>query len=399
MRRRLLIPLLLLLALFGGAPGVGAQSEGTGTISGTVSGPDEGGPPPGLEVELLFLPDGQGPPQITRQPLGADGTFLFDNVDPSPNHRYLVRVTLEGEENFSDLIAFPPGENQQQVSLRLLARTTDASALSLPSTSAILDVRPEGWVVVILYRFVNGGERVIVNLTDPPVVIPLPAEATDLRFADDSFGPGLVELSDGFAYTGPFPPGELPFAFSYTLPYRAGTDDLVLPFLPAASPIRVLVPTIGSERTSENLRYVGEQEVSGVRFDEFEGAAGTIEARLHFEELPPPAAGTGIEPVRQPLVLPISPLERAPWWLPLLPVGVAVGALALYLWRREPVLPGERRATLRERRDRLVVDLAALESRFEEGQMGEQSYRRQRAALRGELRALLAREIDPAETD
>ena len=159
--RSLLLSLLLLAALLGGALPAAAQ-EGAGVIEGQVTLPP-GVAPDSLQAELLFLPNGQGPPVITPQPLGADGSFRYTGVDTAPQHRYLVRVKLNEEDNYSELLAFEPDETNKTLTLRIFERTEDASALQPPDVSYILDTRPGGWVVGALYTYINAGEKIIEN--------------------------------------------------------------------------------------------------------------------------------------------------------------------------------------------------------------------------------------------
>lgn len=386
-----LLALLLTLCL---ARPVAAQGEGT--VEGEVTMPAGAPLPEGLEVELLFLPNGQGPPVIKSAPLPADGTFRFTGVDSAPQHRYLVRVKLDGEDNFSDLLAFESGQRTLQVTLRLLERTTDASALVLPQVNMILDARPEGWMVVALYRYENQGEQIIQNEQRPPVRLTLPAEASGLQFGEALRPAGLIELPDGFAYSGPFMPGETPVVFSYLLPYEAGTQQLTLPLSAAPARLRLFVPELGQRTEVAGLRALGVQEgVEGRLFQVFEGEAlaATEPLTLRLEGLPPaPTPEAGSEPRPDgPRVAPISPLERLPWWAPLIPVGMALLALGLYLAVRPLPSQAAQRAALRQRRDALIAEIASLDIRFESGAMGEQSHARQRAALKAELKGLLRR--------
>lgn len=67
------------------------HAQETGVIEGQVIMGGDAALPTGLEVELLFLPNGQGPPVITKEPLAEDGLFRFNEIDTAPQHRYLVQ--------------------------------------------------------------------------------------------------------------------------------------------------------------------------------------------------------------------------------------------------------------------------------------------------------------------
>jgi hypothetical protein len=400
--RGLLLVLLLTLALLATARGVAAQGEGV--IEGTVTLEGEQALPEGLEVELLFLPNGQGPPVIERQPLDSSGAYRFEAVDTSTQHRYLVRVKHEEEDHFSDLLAFEPGETTQQVTLRVFARTTDTSDLSLSQVTYILDVRSEGWLVAVLYRYHNAGGRIIRDENDPPGFVPLPANATDVQFSDGVQGGGITEVPGGIAYEGPFAPGDTPLIFTYSLPYQQGDQTLTLPPAAPAAQVRVMVPQLGQRTETSDLPAIGIQNgVGGRPFELFElqQPAASQSFAFRFSGLPPapaPAPDGGVTAPGGMRVLPISPLERLPVWSPLVPVVLVVLGVVAYLAARPAPSTAEQRAALRDRRDLLIAEMARLDNRLEEATIGEQTYKRQRTALKRELKGVLQR-LGPARAE
>jgi len=374
------------------------HAQETGVIEGQVVMGGEGTLPTGLEVELLFLPNGQGPPVISKQPLAEDGLFRFSDVDTAPQHRYLVRVKVEGEDNFTDLLDFAANETSKQVTLRLFERTTDASMLLLQEVHYILDQQAGAWAILALYRYQNGGEQTILNLTNPPAFLPLPAEAASMQFVEGIEPDGVVELADGFAYTGPFAPGDLSMIFSYLYPYNEGSQTLTLPLGTDSGAVRVLIPQLGQTTTTDDMTLVGEQEFEGVVFEIFEKVAPSADDlfTFRFEQLPPAPtpepqveADNASQLPSQSTMAPISPLEQLPWWSPLVPMGVAALLAVGYIMARPGQTSAETRASLRKRRDTLVAEITTLDIRFDSGAIGEQTHRRQRRALKQELKDIL----------
>ncbi len=389
----LFLPILVLLLL-----ATPAAAQGEGVIAGQVILGGADSIPPNLEAELLFLPNGQGPPAITPQPLDGAGRFRFEGIDPSPQHRYLVRVSYEGQEQYSELLAFESGETSKEVTLSVFGLTTDSSGLSVPQVSYLLDARAEGWVVAGLLRFQNPGERIIQNETAPPVIVQVPAEASSLQFSQEIPMEGIITRPDGFAYSGPFAPGDSSLIFSYLLPYEAGEQTITLPLGLSVQQVRVLIPDLGQE-ISTDLTPLGSQQAMGnqsYQVFEQQGVDPSQSFTFRFSGLPaapppeaaPPASDSTPLP-DQPRVLPLSPLERLPWWAPFLPMGLAIIGVAGYLRARPAPSPIEQRATLRERRDTLVAEIAALDIRHEAGAIGEQTHTRQRALLKQELKEVL----------
>ena len=372
-------------------------AQATGVIEGQVVMSGEASLPTGLEIELLFLPNGQGPPVITSQPLASDGGFSFGDVDTAPQHRYLVRVKVDGEDNFSDLLDFAANETSKQVTLRLFERTTDTSLLSLQEVTYILDQQAGGWAILVLYRYQNDSEQTILNLTNPPAFLPLPASAASVQFVEGIQPDGVVELADGFAYNGPFAPGKLSMIFSYRYPYNEGSQTLTLPLGSDSEVIRVLIPKLGQTISTDDMRSVGEQEFEGITFDIFEQVTPKANDWFTFrlEQLPPAPTPEAVEPDEsrpspsQSTIAPIGPLEQLPWWAPLVPMSVVILLTGGYIIARPAPTSAETRATLRKRRDTLVAEIATLDIRFESGAIGEQTHRRQRHALKQELKEVL----------
>lgn len=372
-------------------------AQATGVIEGQVVMSGEASLPTGLEVELLFLPNGQGPPVITSQPLAEDGAFRFSDVDTAPQHRYLVRVKVDGEDNFSDLLDFAPNETSKQVTLRLFERTTDTSLLSLQEVNYILHQQAGAWTILALYRYQNDGQQTILNLTNPPAFLPLPAEAASVQFVEGIQPDSVVELADGFAYNGPFAPGELSMIYSYLYPYNEGSQTLTLPLGSDSGVIRVLIPKLGQTTSTDDMRSVGEREFEGITFDIFEQVAPKAGElfTFRFEQLPKAPTPEPVEADEsrplpgQSTIAPISPLERLPWWAPLVPMSAVILLTGGYIIARPAPTSAETRATLRNRRDTLVAEIATLDIRFESGAIGEQTHRRQRHALKQELKEIL----------
>lgn len=390
----ILITLLLLLL-----PDL-LHAQETGVIEGQVVMGNDAALPTGLEVELLFLPNGQGPPVITKEPLAEDGLFRFNEIDTAAEHRYLVRVKVDGEDNLSDLLDFTNNEASKQVTLRLFERTTDASALSLQEVNYILDQQSGAWAILGFYRYENAGEQTILNLTNPPAFFLLPAEAANVQFVEGIEEDSVVELADGFAYTGPFAPGELSIIFEYLYPYNSGSQTLTLPLGTNSDTVRVLIPQLGQTTTTDDMISIGEQEFEGIVFEIFEKSNSSADDlfTFRFEQLPAaPTPEAQIEPEidnTNPLPAPstlaaISPLEQLPWWSPLVPMGVAALLAVGYIMARPAQTTAQKRVILRKRRDALITEIVTLDIRFESGAIGEQTHLRQRHILKQELKEVL----------
>lgn len=398
--------LLIVLTLW---PTPAKAQTAAGVIAGTVM-MEEGELPNGLSADLLFLPNGQGPPQITNQPLADGGAFRFEGLDTSPEHRYLVRVTNEGVEQYSEIQAFTEGTNELAVTLRLTAVSRDASTLSVPEISYLMDARPDGWIIAGLLSFNNSGEADVVNEDEPPVRVVLPDGAFNLDVPEaDPTQPFLVSTTeDGFTFAGPFRTGDSQMIYSFQLPYGQGDQSVTLPSGLSADLVRVLVPELG--QSSGSADFTATEQVESLSERNFAVWQTTDVPpdrvlSMDFSGLPPApvapppldenSAGTtpsqGTTPASLPRTAPISPLEQLPWWAALVPVALALLGAGLYAARRPDAPTAQDAATLRKRRDLLVAEIAALDIRHEAGAIGEQTHKRQRDALKRELTGVLMR--------
>ncbi len=238
---------------------------------------------------------------------------------------------------------------------------------------AHLFVVPEGGALRILedYRLVNEGDveaRSTLTFTLPP-------GARDLRFDGPGLGERFTGTPERFAGILPVAPGEpVTVRYVYRLPYRAGlTITRTL-----AAPIRAVALIVDGEGVGvegAGVTALGPMETEmGAAFAYAAGplAPGEILA-LTFGPRRADAQGQAVR--RDPNV------ELG---VGLVAVGAALGAAGL-LWRAPGVPPPPEHARP------LIREIAALDGAFASGEVAEGVYRERRAALKEELRALLAR--------
>ncbi|HYN89610.1 MAG TPA: carboxypeptidase-like regulatory domain-containing protein [Ardenticatenaceae bacterium] len=419
---RLLRGFFLLVALVLVILPVAARAQASGMVAGQVRMGTTGAVlPEALAVELLFLPNAQGPPQIRTATPDESGAFEFEAVDPSPQHRYLVRVEYAGQTYFSEgagsntaegpfVLGFKEGQSRIEAPLTIYESTSDTSLLQAVNIHYILEESGGLWLAGALYTLANRGDRVIVPESGRGIQIPLPQEAINVAFEDPALQEAATVGGSGVRLQQAVLPGEQEIIVSYQFPYNPPEQQLSLPLGYDVESVIVLVADAGQETAVEGLESNGTREVQGRQFAIFSGAnlRGDQSVELRFSNLPPPSpapetdttaapgTGTAAAPGR-----PNPGLDRLPRWAPLLPVAAVVAALALYLWRRPAPTALEERVALRQRRDSLIQYIADLDDRYEAGGVGPTAYRRQREAAKQELVDLVRRlgtttEVRPA---
>ncbi|GEM_PF-6588131 len=389
---------LVLIAVFAGLVVIGstaayAQGElGDGTVRVKVEMGTAGEAlPEGLEVELLFLANGQGPPIIFREPV-VNGVAEFADVATAPQHRYLARVSYGGYQFFSDLVNFGD-ELVITPTVTIYATTNDLSLLRFGPTSVLADVRREGWLVGVLYTLVNPTDRLITPAEGNGLFIPLPDEARDLTFEDQAIQENARTVPGGVRLETAFMPGGSRVLFSFTLPYEPPEQTLAIPVVPGVQ-VGLLVAELGQEAEAEGLEQADPVEAQDGRlYLAFRADEAPEEGviRLNMRALPN-AESLALPESDAPLgeldatQVPVGLNERLPWWTPLVGAALAAAAVALYIRRRQgPDLQDH----YRRRREELIAFIAQLDERFEAGRIGERSYRQQREAAKQELKSLL----------
>nr|WP_290667077.1 hypothetical protein [Ardenticatena sp.] len=391
---KLIVAWLSLLVL----PLVAFAQEGNGVLDVQVAmGTADVALPTDLEVELLFLPNGQGPPVITSAPLTPEGIARFEGLDTAPQHVYLVRVTYDGAPYFSELLQFADGQTSLSTTLTIYATSRDWSKVGLQRVNMILDVSDGNWIVGMLYALNNPTDRLLVaDQTEGGFFVPLPPDAQGLTFQEQTLQEAAEVTPDGVRVRMSLLPGESPLVLSYVLPYASPEQRLAFP-LPADVPdMRVLVVDLGQTTTIEGFTQEEDLQTSdGTSYQNFvaTNVPATQGVQLFLQGLPDATTlpqSPELTP-REPVTTTRPLSERLPAWTGLVVLALALASAAVYAWRHTTTSQSETYATLLAQRDALVEQLATLQDRYEAREIGEHAFRHQSAALREELKQVLRR--------
>jgi LPXTG-motif cell wall-anchored protein len=183
-------------------------------------------------------------------------------------------------------------------------------------------------------------------------------------------------VSDGFVLSGPVVPGRHQVAFSYSLPFGSDRLDLVQRVDYPTLSFNLYVPDVGIQIDSPQLRPLGRTDLGGQAFLVFGAQNVPGQSALNVRLVGLPSTGG---------------LQSLTWSL----VGLALvllggGLLLAYRQRQTRAAPAVAAANdpsdVDVQRLELLVALARLDERYEQGELSEEEY--ERARSRGKRRLL-----------
>ena len=374
--------LILAVLVLGSGWALAAQPGGI-TVRGRVTnGTPDGSVPEGLPVTLhVFV--GTERVGLYETALSVSGSFRFTGLTLAQGEQVVARVVYEGVVYLSDVVTVESGQQSLSLPVTIYEATgEEATGEAVPTSTSlsfdrvhIVISRVDGrFQVGEYYSVSNEGDRTWVGVREPgtgeraTLPFTLPDGAENLRFDGPGLGERFLEQAGGFADTRPVPPGAatVEVSFRYDLPFR---DRLLLQRvfdLPVASVVLVLPEDHGM--------LEGRVTPAGT-LDTTEGLALSYTAG-------PLAAG---EPLSfTVLARPASPSATAGLEATVGGLSLAVAIVAAYFLLRRSV-PG----TPPPRARPLVEAIAALDRRFEAGELPDEAYLHKRESLKAQLRALL----------
>jgi hypothetical protein len=271
-----------------------------------------------------------------------------------------------------------------ELPLTVFETTTDDSLIVIDRLHLILDYSIEGVVEVSeLLLMANTGDRTIAGQDGSnDIRVTLPEGFSNLYFADSPELMRFTEDADGFVMHEAFIPGEaVEIYFSFTLPYERSLDYQQ----PVDYPVEaiVILKTQGPPSISgEGLSDVGARDMGGLvmesyRMDPLEQGE-TLELRL-----------SGRHPAQTDSSSTTNLIVGA------VALGLTLIALFIIWWKwsqgQESTVEYDDETVSEDLRDSeaLMRAIAALDDKFEAGEVTETVYKERREELKRTLKALL----------
>jgi mono/diheme cytochrome c family protein len=361
------------------APGtVAASVSGEASVTGSVQNGTAGAAVPGDLVVTLHGFDDFSETVTLSATVSASGAYAFTSVPYIAGRQFILSTRHQGVIYGSDIFSFDL-EPTVEMPLVIFDSTTDPGALRVERMHIFFDLTGDGGATVgELFLFSNGGDKTYADAGGPALEIPLPASAADVTVQGGVEGEDYVLAGQGLQLSAPVRPGSssAQILISFRLPYDRRLDfeqELLYP----VNALNVLLPAEGMTLRGGGLQDEGVQEIQGSAFHSY-GAAGLAAGNtVSFQLSGQPASaasGAGLLTGSDPLRL-----------------GIGVGGLVLalagvgYWWylRRSPRTDDEP-----QDREALLQAIADLDDAFDEGELGEREYERERARLKRQLQKI-----------
>jgi mono/diheme cytochrome c family protein len=347
--------------------------------------------PEGLEVQIVaFDGDVQTFDQIVA--MDEDGKAELDGLDVVPGRIFGAITEYQGVQYFSSAGHMLEDDTTLDLDLTIFETTPDIEPVQVDRLHVIFDFAVDGIVEVSeLWIVSNSGDRTVVQRDGSNALpIELPDGFSELRFGDELLASRVTPTEDGFVYHEPIRPDEqAEVVFTFTLPYERSLNFVQ----PIDYPIEAVVlltedtaPELsGSGLIDQGTRPMGELVLHTYTIDSLEPGSTLA---LNFQGRHPAAASN------------ISTTNL------LIGAGVLVLTLALvlFIWqtwlRREeeqideddtqPKQTSETTPT----RTAILKAIAELDDAFDAGDIAQEDYKQQRAALKGQLIELMQEDDD-----
>ena len=368
--------------------GTSLLAQETVDVHGQVVNGTEGAELPDDLSVLMLVTSGEGLLTGTGQAdPDSEGRFVFEDVQVEPGSSYTISVdhlgifygTSFGVDGISD-----------DVLLTVYETTGDASIIRVERQVMVIAAVDKGSQLVSAIEFVqivNPTDRTLVpDLTTLDQIIflrfALPPNPAELTVNSDLPPGNIVSIGTGFAITSPIVPGGHSIDFSYIFPYENETVTYRQSLVQGAGTYQVWVPEVLSDVAIIGLASIDPINVEGTSYRAYGGRDFPPGQGLQLEitGLPMPGAWTRFT----------GTVKGGHFWQVAIPSALGATLAAMLLWgvfRGYGPAPAVGGASTASRmmspaeRAAVVRSVAALDQRFQEGDLPEAEYRAQRTEL------------------
>ncbi|MBW8011240.1 MAG: hypothetical protein FVQ83_08375 [Chloroflexi bacterium] len=353
----------------------------SGTITGTVTNGSGGDLPAELEVSLIELLEME-PSEVGSTTTQTDGSFLFEDVEFLEGKIFLATVKFE-QMTYSGFGFTEEDVTSLAIPITVYETTTDVSELVIEEMQIGIEF-PDADTVNILQRYIvhNPGNKTIITANDntPLLSIPIPTTATNWEFLGEYTAGHLVLTPEGDMDA--LLPGSSGYELfiAYDLPYdREMTyeQDLGWP----VEALFIFLPQGDLELISSNLFEVGIDEVGETQYQVYATQGSLASGEVQFE------------------IRGRNPMDTSGFLGLNIDNGLVVGASALLISlvivgyftrvRRGTGNTSSKTSTNKDTPEALMDKIIDLDEAFEAGDLAEDKYLENRAALKEQLRAVL----------
>lgn len=368
---------LLVISALLAAPvsAVAAAAPSVATIRGVVENhTGQKRPAVGLVVKLTAYVNGA---EQDWKETKTDTTGRFSFAAPAdPQRSYVVKITYKGGEYETPAITFKPGQTLREVKMRVYEPTSDAGVLKVNVHHIIVEAGQGAVQVAELLVFTNSTDRTYIGGQPradgkrETLRFTLPAGAANVQYMEGLMECCVSATDTGMVDTMDVEPGMREIGYSYTLPVSRPTLALARRLDYPAERVEVFGSAAAQFSVTPLTRQEDVKTEQGI-YARFSGAsvgAGT-DIRLALSGLPVRRSST-----RRAVIAAFAGL-------------IAAALVYPFLRRGRKAAEATRSGQTREE---LIQAIAALDDRFEAGEVPEAEYRDRRARYMDKLRGLAA---------
>lgn len=387
-------------------PWASAYRAGAGVITGTMLfGVDA---PQQVEGGNIFLDAYLGFEQIAAftATLGADNTFVFEDLAVDPSVTYIATALVDGIRYSSGMVSLTPEQPTAETSVTIYGVTDSPDAIRINRAHWILESQPGALVVAQIYLVGNDGDRTFVGRTvegvDLPVTVgfPAPPDAVELTFENGALGGRFQRVGDMVYDTMPVAPGESTqqIIVQYAIPYEGTNFDLKQAFAYPVDSLSLLIANYPNLRVdAPALTFDSIQNIQGTEYQVWGQDAfgpGAVEVKmqglLERGAVDPRAAGATTTGGVGQLATIDPPMETwASWAMIVIVAAILLGLVGVAVQRGAFAAATKRE--LQALRDTLLTQIAHIDDRHALGQMNDTTWLRRRAALKTQLMDVVRR--------
>ena len=326
--------------------------------------------------------------------LDARGRFLFPDVEIIDGGSYTISVDHLGVFYGTSLSA---GGLADDLVLTVYDTTNDAAIIEVERqvmVVAAVDKNQRLVSVIEFVRVINPTDRTLLpDLTEVDPIsflrFALPPDAAELTVQSDLPGGDIASIGTGFALTSPVMPGSHSIDFSYTFPYEEDSLSYRQSLVQGAGIFQVLIPEKIPGMAVTGLDRIDPVNIQGTMYLAYErrDILSGQGLQLEITGLPMPGVWARFS----------NSITDGSFWQVAIPSALGATLAAMLLWgmirgyRTEPtpIITAIHSETVNvAERANVIRAVAALDQRFQDGDVLESEYRNQR-------RGLLARVLDP----
>jgi cytochrome c551/c552 len=358
----------------------GSDASSGGTVAGkVVNGSDEAARS-GVEVTITpFMGDVAGTGQTIAS--DAEGAFSFDELPW--DRSYAISVNYKGAEYTTDKMVFNPGEDRKTLNLPVYEPSLSDENIRIEEAHLIVQVLDGDVTVADLNVFNNTGDTIYIGGKElsegrkESLRYSLPEGAFNLNFIHGLDTESVVTTEGGFSDTTSILPGPKRAVFSYNVPLKSGNAIIEKSILYPTSSFLLLILETENKFVVEGL---SEEEPVVINNEKF----------LKWTGLDLPAGSEVVIEIKSGLA------GRGDYvkWAALTVLAVIVLSGVAYSLVRKPKEEGGvsdeaagevEGSNLLEKRGALIREIAALDDRYETGDVGKVEYKDLRDKKKNEL--------------